>query len=247
MIFTAAMPAEDEGARRKSTDSKSEVGIRRKRPAPPLDEDEDEEEEEEERPRVRKKGIRRREEEEEDEEEEEKPRVRRKAVRRRDEEDEEDDDEDEDQDDEEEEEEVRPRRRKRPRKLAGPAASAVSGPAIALMVLGIIGLVCDGSALGMNLLGSAFADKVEDQNLKLVLSLFRGTFGMIHSGAGVLIGLSMLLSGIKMRKLQGYKNAMTSSILAMIPIVSPCCIVGLPIGIWSIIVLCKPEVKDAFG
>jgi len=114
------------------------------------------------------------------------------------------------------------------------------------MILGTIGLVCDGSALGMNLLGSAIGNQVEDKNLQLALSLFRGTFGLIHSAAGVFIGLSMLLSGIQMRKLKGYKNAMTSSILAMIPIVSPCCIVGLPIGIWSVIVLCKPEVKDAF-
>jgi hypothetical protein len=236
MIFTAsppgAAPPEAPAGRRPAPSQKSEEGIRRKRPVPPPDdEDEDEEEEEEVRPRVRKKSVRRREEDYEDEEEDE------------DEEEEEEDDDDE----EEEAEERRPRRRRRPRpRFSSRAASAVGGPAIALMILGIIGLVCDGSALGMNLLGSAIGDKVEDKNLQLALSLFQGTFGLIHSAAGVLIGLSMLLSGIQMRKLKGYKNAMTSSILAMIPIVSPCCLVGLPIGIWSVVVLCKPEVKDAF-
>src|SRR5262245_42977456 len=234
MIFTAtppgSAPREAPAGRRPAPSQKSEEGIRRKRPAPPHEDDEeDEEEEEEERPRVRKKSTRRREEDYEDEEEEE-----------------EDEDEEDEEDEEEEEEERRPRRRRPRPRFSSRAASAVGGPAIALMILGIIGLVCDGSALGMNLLGSAIGDKVEDKNLQLALSLFQGTFGLIHSAAGVLIGLSMLLSGIQMRKLKGYKNAMTSSILAMIPIVSPCCLVGLPIGIWSVVVLCKPEVKDAF-
>jgi hypothetical protein len=224
MIFTAsppgAAPPEAPAGRRPAPSQKSEEGIRRKRPAPPPgDDEEDEEEEEEERPRVRKKPTRRREEDYEDEEEDEE------------EEEEEEEDEEDDDEEEDEEEERRPRRRKPRRRFSSRAASAVGGPAIALMILGIIGLVCD---------------KVEDKNLQLALSLFQGTFGLIHSAAGVLIGLSMLLSGIQMRKLKGYKNAMTSSILAMIPIVSPCCIVGLPIGIWSVVVLCKPEVKDAF-
>lgn len=37
-----------------------------------------------------------------------------------------------------------------------------------------------------------------------------------------------------------------AAILAMIPCVSPCCLLGLPLGIWALIVLLKPEVKAAF-
>jgi hypothetical protein len=39
---------------------------------------------------------------------------------------------------------------------------------------------------------------------------------------------------------------MAASIIAMIPCVSPCCLLGLPIGIWALVVLMKPEVKSAF-
>jgi hypothetical protein len=46
--------------------------------------------------------------------------------------------------------------------------------------------------------------------------------------------------------LKSYGLAMTSSILAMIPC-HVCCMVGLPIGIWALIVLLKPEVKSAFS
>jgi len=228
MIFTAtppgAAPPEDSSARRPRPGQKSEEAVRRKRPAPPPDDDDEDEEEEEERPRVRKKPTRRREEDDEDEDE---------------------DDEDE-EDDEEEEEEVRPRRRQSRRGFSRRAADAVKAPAMALMILGILGLVCDGAALGINLLGVGFAAQMGDKNQELFSSLFGGTFGMIQAIAGLLIGLSMTLGAIKMKKLQGYKNAITISILAMIPVVSPCCLLGLPFGIWSIVVLSKPEVKDAF-
>jgi len=51
---------------------------------------------------------------------------------------------------------------------------------------------------------------------------------------------------LKMKKLENYGLAMTASILAMIPCLSPCCLIGLPIGIWAVVVLSKPEVKSAF-
>ena len=51
---------------------------------------------------------------------------------------------------------------------------------------------------------------------------------------------------MKMKKLESYGWAMTASILALAPCISPCCLVGLPIGIWALVVLAKPEVKSAF-
>jgi hypothetical protein len=36
------------------------------------------------------------------------------------------------------------------------------------------------------------------------------------------------------------------TILVMIPCLSPCCILGIPIGIWGLIVLMDPNVKAAF-
>jgi hypothetical protein len=51
-----------------------------------------------------------------------------------------------------------------------------------------------------------------------------------------------------MLKLQNHSLAMAASVIAAIPLpcVSPCCLIGLPIGIWAIVVLMKPEVKSAF-
>jgi len=63
-------------------------------------------------------------------------------------------------------------------------------------------------------------------------------------GLNLPVGIVMLIGGLKMRKLESYGLAMTASVLALLPGVS--CIVGLPIGIWSMIVLNRAEVKAAF-
>ena len=39
---------------------------------------------------------------------------------------------------------------------------------------------------------------------------------------------------------------MTATILAMIPCISPCCLLGLPVGIWSLVVLLDENVKASF-
>ena len=64
---------------------------------------------------------------------------------------------------------------------------------------------------------------------------------------GIIVGIVVLVGAMKMRKLQSYNFAMTAAIISMIPCVSPCCLLGLPFGIWALIVLLKPEVKAAFA
>jgi hypothetical protein len=78
-----------------------------------------------------------------------------------------------------------------------------------------------------------------------VLALI-STFGVGFAIAGVLGGIFILFGGIKMRRLESYGLCMAASIVAMIPCLSACCLVGLPIGIWSLVMLSKPEVKSAF-
>src|SRR5258708_18018296 len=53
------------------------------------------------------------------------------------------------------------------------------------------------------------------------------------------------LGALMMRRLRWYPLAATASIVAMIPW-SPAFLLSLPFGIWSCIVLGKPEVTEAF-
>jgi hypothetical protein len=49
-----------------------------------------------------------------------------------------------------------------------------------------------------------------------------------------------------MQKLSSYGLSLTTAIVVLIPCFSPCCLLGLPIGIWALVVLNKPEVKSQF-
>ncbi len=59
------------------------------------------------------------------------------------------------------------------------------------------------------------------------------------------IGIVMIVGGLKMMRLQSHGWAMTASILALLPC-GPAGLVGLIVGIWSLVVLSRPRVKAAF-
>ena len=56
----------------------------------------------------------------------------------------------------------------------------------------------------------------------------------------------IIYGGIQMLKARRYSIALLAAILAVIPLSSVCCIPGIPIGIWALIVLRDPEMKAVF-
>jgi hypothetical protein len=76
--------------------------------------------------------------------------------------------------------------------------------------------------------------------------MFTGTVGLISNLVNIGIGVLILFGGLKMKKLESFGLAVTASVLAILPCTSPCCLVGIPIGIWALVVLFRPEVKSAF-
>jgi hypothetical protein len=121
----------------------------------------------------------------------------------------------------------------------------VSGPATALIIFAILGFVMQAGSLAFRMLGSSLLVAKQLPNQPWV-SMFSGTVGVMASIVGLLVSGLILFGGLNMRKLENYGLAMTASVISMIPCVSPCCLLGLPIGIWAIVVLSKPEVKSAF-
>jgi hypothetical protein len=59
--------------------------------------------------------------------------------------------------------------------------------------------------------------------------------------------LFVLYGAIKMKNLQNFPVARAASVVAMIPMIGPCCLVGIPFGIWAFIALGKPGVRDSFS
>jgi hypothetical protein len=131
-----------------------------------------------------------------------------------------------------------------------PAAGAmlsdqVNGPAIGLIVVAVLGFVAQAGSLVFRVVGASFFAMHQMPN-QAWANMFAGTLGAMLSVIGLLVSGLIFFGGLKMRKLENYGLAMTASIVAMIPCISPCCLVGLPIGIWAVVVLSKPEVKGGF-
>lgn len=134
----------------------------------------------------------------------------------------------------------------------------VKGPAIALIVTGVLGILLCIYALAMNLTGATAAQQQQQMNQinkdlnqqqqELIKTIFaaQGALGLVQGVIGLIVSAVIIWGSLKMMKLESYGLAMTASILAMIPCVSPCCILGLPFGIWSLVVLMNAEVKSAF-
>jgi hypothetical protein len=129
------------------------------------------------------------------------------------------------------------------------AENLVQGPATGLMVTAGLGYALSALYLGLSLVimagglgpgpgggpgaapGQAFVDVIEQ--------VASGLMGVVTSSV-------ILVGATRMRKLQGHTFGVVAAVVALLPCVSPCCIVGLPIGIWALTTLNKPEVKDAF-
>jgi hypothetical protein len=128
---------------------------------------------------------------------------------------------------------------------ATPAKQQVSGPATGLIVTAVLGFALQAVGFLGNIFGftQGFMAPGTDQ---AAFNFLGGTVGMILNLVGVAVGVFILLGAQKMKNLENHGWAMAASIVAMIPCVSPCCLVGLPFGIWALIVLTKPEVKGAF-
>ena len=66
---------------------------------------------------------------------------------------------------------------------------------------------------------------------------------IVDLGAGFVIAIG----GLKMKQMSGYGWAMAGSVLAAIPCSSSCFCIGLPVGMWALVVLFGSDVKRAFA
>jgi hypothetical protein len=62
----------------------------------------------------------------------------------------------------------------------------------------------------------------------------------------IVVGVLMLIGAGKMSRLESHGWAQAAAILGMIPCISPCCLLGLPFGIWALNTINRPDVRRAF-
>ena len=122
------------------------------------------------------------------------------------------------------------RMRRRDRSDLERAESAVTGPAVCLIILGVFFLVAALLFLMVSMNTRQVRGERAFTTMAMILCLCWG--GLI------------VLGGVMMKTMKSYALAMTASIMALIN--HPCFLIHLVFGIWALVVLNQAEVKRAF-
>ncbi len=125
------------------------------------------------------------------------------------------------------------------------AAERIGAPAIALIVTGVfdlLGAVVDLIARLMLLSGAiappaAFPNLFDPDAIRL---------GLVMDVVSLVIGVVIIYGAVKMRRLESFGVAITTSIVCMLPCVTCCFCLGIPFGIWALVVLNQEAVRAAF-
>jgi len=129
----------------------------------------------------------------------------------------------------------------------------IKGPAVAMIVLAIFNIVLSLWNVSKLIFFPPNLDQelakypqFQDPQIQHMLQLFYGPIGIGSAIFTLVMGIVILFGAMQMRKLENYVFAFIAAILAILPCVSACCILGLPFGIWALVVMNKPEVKSQF-
>jgi hypothetical protein len=139
----------------------------------------------------------------------------------------------------------------------------ISVPGAMMIAVGVVNLVVAGLGLMMaftfqNMPKEEFRKAYEQQNPAqrkqledqgwtlddLLNAYVKGGYGVAIAG---LIGtLLPIAGGICMLARRARGLAIIGALVTAVPATSPCCLLGMPIGIWALVVLLQSDVKAAF-
>jgi hypothetical protein len=123
----------------------------------------------------------------------------------------------------------------------------VLAPAIALIVVAGLGLL--GSLFNVVFALTANPIPPDPNAPEFLQALNQNTTGpttAIIQSAFAILNLVIIAGGVQMARMEMRPFAIVASVLAMANFGTCCCILGLPVGIWSLVILLLPDVAAAF-
>lgn len=140
----------------------------------------------------------------------------------------------------------------------GAAKDLLNLPSLFIIILGALG----GLLILSSMAGSGASQRMVDEMVRNMpvdqqeqMAPFLRMASQSGGASGIVWGIIQLalagfvvFAGLQMRSLKNWGVALAGAILVMIPCsTSCCCCLGIPVGIWALITLTKPEVKSAFS
>jgi hypothetical protein len=127
-------------------------------------------------------------------------------------------------------------------KLMGPAISLLIVTGLSILywlfsiLMGMVGMASSASNPDLQeaeeLMGPGFVTAVQGGSMAV-------------SVAFLLLQLVVLIGAIRMLQVRSWGLCLAACIVAVVPCVSPCLILGIPFGIWGLVVLMREDVKLA--
>jgi len=132
-----------------------------------------------------------------------------------------------------------------------PSGYAVSGmsidsnplviPAVFLIILSTVYILPTFIVLPLSIYMAVSLDESAPPGASArMAALLAASIMMLAASVAIIIGATGML------RMKGYRGAMTAAIISSIPMFSPCAVAGIPFGIWAIILLVNPEVRNRF-
>ena len=120
-------------------------------------------------------------------------------------------------------------------------------PAIGLIILGVLN-VASGVILILGRIVRLIkgAEPVFTDEARRLGYEASGIYFPIVSLISIVVAPIIIFGAIQMMRAERYSLALLAAVLAMIPLSSVCCILGLPLGLWALIVLRNAEVRASF-
>jgi predicted Zn finger-like uncharacterized protein len=133
-------------------------------------------------------------------------------------------------------------------------SSLLAAPAICLLVAGILGILANLGQVAFVLLNPREPPPANRPEPKDFAERFERAFEEGQSGPKpvifglffALVSLFVTIGAALMLTRRFYGLAIASTIVAMLNIGNCCCVLGLPFGIWALVILSRPEVKRLF-
>ena len=124
----------------------------------------------------------------------------------------------------------------------------VLAPAIFLTVVGSLGILFSIFNCATAMIGEPPPiDPNAPEFLREMQKNAHGPVAVVIQGIFVVVNAVIIFGAVQMMRFQMWPLGLAASILAMVNIGTCCCILGLPGGIWSLVILLQADVKQAFG
>ncbi len=133
----------------------------------------------------------------------------------------------------------------------GPAREALNVPGILFMVFGGLAVLYSLMNVVSSGINQAQIQQIlDDPNLpseaKNLIRTLMGPLTKVFALLGLGIGGLLIFGGLQMRNLKSYGIAMAACIIGMIPCTGCVCCLTLPLSIWTLTILTRPEIKASF-